>query len=109
MAKEKKTRLDKALVERGLVATRTRAQSLIMAGLVYSDTVKLDKAGMQIPNNMMLRIKSVDHPWVSRAGVKLESALEKFKINVKDLVCLDVGASTGGFSDVLLDRGAVKV
>ena len=109
MVKEKKTRLDRALVERGLVSTRTKAQSLIMAGLVYNDTGRLDKAGMQISNNMMIKVKSMDHPWVSRGGVKLASALKKFHISVSNLVCLDIGASTGGFSDVLLDGGAVKV
>jgi len=109
MPKIQKRRLDQLLVERGLVQSRSRAQALIMAGSVYSDSKRLDKAGAQIPQNIKLELKSRDHPWVSRGGLKLEHALEHFQINVTNRVCLDIGASTGGFCDVLLSRGADKV
>ena len=109
MPKLQKRRLDQLLVERGLVKTRSRAQALIMSGLVYNNSRKLDKAGTQFPENIELDLKGRDHPWVSRGGLKLEHALEYFQIDVKDLVCLDIGASTGGFSDVLLSKEASKV
>ena len=109
MPKVQKRRLDQLLVERGLVQSRSRAQALIMAGSVYSGSKRLDKAGAQIPENIMLELKGQDHPWVSRGGIKLEHALSHFQFNVRDTICLDVGASTGGFCDVLLSRGAAKV
>ena len=109
MPKLQKRRLDQLLVERGLVETRSRAQALIMSGLVYNNSKRLDKAGTQFPENIELDLKGRDHPWVSRGGLKLEHALEYFQIDVKDLVCLDIGASTGGFSDVLLSKEASKV
>ena len=109
MPKVQKRRLDQLLVERGLVQSRSRAQALIMAGSVYSGSKRLDKAGAQIPENLMLELKGQDHPWVSRGGIKLEHALSHFQFNVRDTICLDVGASTGGFCDVLLSRGAAKV
>jgi len=109
MARVIKRRLDQVLVERGLAVSRSRAQALIMAGLVYSDNRRLEKAGAQVPENMLLHLKTEDHPWVSRGGVKLASALEDFQFNVHNLVCLDIGASTGGFTDVLLSNGATKV
>jgi len=109
MPKVQKRRLDQLLVERGLVQSRSRAQALIMAGSVYSGSKRLDKAGAQIPENIMLDLKGQDHPWVSRGGIKLEHALSHFQFNVRDTICLDVGASTGGFCDVLLSRGAAKV
>ncbi len=109
MAKVIKRRLDQVLVDQGLAVSRSRAQALIMAGLVYSDNRRLEKAGAQIPENMLLKLKAADHPWVSRGGVKLASALEEFQFSVCDLICLDIGASTGGFSDVLLRNGASKV
>ena len=105
----KKSRLDLALVERGLVESRTKAQALIMAGLVYSGEQKLDKAGMEIDEAVEITIRGREHPWVSRGGMKLAHALEEFTIDVRGLVAMDVGASTGGFTDVLLQAGAAKV
>ena len=80
-----------------------------MSGLVYNNTKRLDKAGTQFPENIKLELKGRDHPWVSRGGLKLEHALEYFQIDVRDSICLDVGASTGGFCDVLLSKEAAKV
>ncbi len=104
-----KRRLDQLLVERGLVESRSRAQALIMAGLVFSETRCLDKAGSQVAADLPLEVRGQDHPWVSRGGLKLDHALAHFEISVAALVCLDVGASTGGFTDVLLARGAARV
>jgi 23S rRNA (cytidine1920-2'-O)/16S rRNA (cytidine1409-2'-O)-methyltransferase len=104
-----KRRLDQILVERGLAESRSRAQALVMAGLVYSETKRLDKAGTQIPENMPLELKGQDHPWVSRGGLKLDHGLDYFNFDVTGAICLDVGSSTGGFTDVLLSRGAAKV
>jgi 23S rRNA (cytidine1920-2'-O)/16S rRNA (cytidine1409-2'-O)-methyltransferase len=102
-------RLDELLVERGLAESRTRAQALVMAGLVFSGDRRLDKPGMLIDEDTALVVKGRDHPWVSRGGVKLAHALDRFGIDPAGLVCLDVGASTGGFTDVLLSRGAARV
>jgi len=107
--KGSKRRLDQLLVERGLVASRSRAQAIIMAGLVYSDTYCLDKAGSQVAEDIPLEVRGEDHPWVSRGGLKLDHALDRFEIYVEGCTCLDVGASTGGFTDVLLARGAARV
>ncbi len=104
-----KMRLDLLLVERGLAESRTRAQALIMAGLVYAGEKKLDKAGAEISEDVEITVRGKEHPWVSRGGMKLAHALEYFSIRVKDLVAIDVGASTGGFTDVLLTNGAAKV
>ncbi len=104
-----KSRLDQALVARGLAESRARAQALIMAGLVYSGETRLDKPGSQIADDAALEVRGRDHPWVSRGGVKLAHALDAFAIDPAGLVCLDIGASTGGFTDVLLSRGARKV
>jgi 23S rRNA (cytidine1920-2'-O)/16S rRNA (cytidine1409-2'-O)-methyltransferase len=104
-----KIRLDELLVERGLAESRTRAQALIMAGLVYSETKRLDKAGQRLAADSDIVVKGRDHPWVSRGGVKLAHGLDHFHIDPEGLVCLDVGASTGGFTDVLLTRGAARV
>jgi len=109
MEKPNKMRLDQLLVERGLVESRTKAQALIMAGNVYSDTKRLDKSGQQVKSDIPLEIKGQDHPWVSRGGVKLDKGLTHFGISAQDKTCLDVGASTGGFTDVLLTKGAAKV
>ena len=106
--KPKKERLDKLLVERGLVETRTRAQALILAGQVFSDLQRLDKAGQLVAVDAPLTIKET-MPYVSRGGFKLAAALDQFAMNVTDKVCLDVGASTGGFTDCLLQRGAARV
>ncbi|MDM7946558.1 MAG: TlyA family RNA methyltransferase [Oceanibaculum nanhaiense] len=104
-----KKRLDVLLVERGLVESRARAQALVMAGLVYSDTRRLDKAGTALPEDAPLELKGQDHPWVSRGGLKLQHGLDHFGIDPSGMTCLDVGASTGGFTDVLLSRGAARI
>lgn len=104
-----KKRLDLLLVERGLAETRSKAQSLIMAGLVYAGERKLDKAGLEIPDTMDITVRGREHPWVSRGGMKLAHALTHFALDVTGVVALDIGASTGGFTDVLLQHGAAKV
>jgi len=104
-----KVRLDALLVERGLVETRSRAQALILAGKVFSGERRLDKPGNQIDPTAPLEVRGRDHPWVSRGGVKLAHGLEFFGIDPAGSVCLDIGASTGGFTDVLLNVGAARV
>lgn len=107
--KKRKERLDKLLVDRGLVETRTRAQALIMGGLVYVDGEKNDKSGTSIDIESNLEIRNMEENWVSRGAYKLIKALDSFSLDVKDRICIDVGASTGGFTDVLLSRGASMV
>lgn len=102
-------RIDKLLVERGLVESRERAQRLVMAGLVYVGTARIDKPGTRVPRDAALDVRGEDHPYVSRGGVKLASVLDALAIDVRDQVALDVGASTGGFTDCLLQRGARRV
>ncbi|MCZ4279341.1 TlyA family RNA methyltransferase [Kiloniella laminariae] len=109
MAKVGKIRVDQLLVDRGLVESRSRAQARIMAGQVYSDTRRIDKPGQTLPEDAELTLKGEDHPWVSRGGLKLEKGLSTFAIDPTGKVCMDVGASTGGFTDVLLTGGAAKV
>jgi len=104
-----KSRLDKLLVDRGLVASRERAQALILAGKVLVDDQKIEKAGAQVASDCALRLLGDDLKYVSRGGLKLERALECWKIDVTEKVCLDVGASTGGFTDCLLQHGAARV
>ncbi|GEO82333.1 TlyA family RNA methyltransferase [Pararhodospirillum oryzae] len=104
-----RVRLDQALVERGLVESRSRAQALILAGLVYSGERRLDKAGVAIAPDQPLSVRGQDHPWVSRGGLKLAAGLERFGLDVTGRVAVDVGASTGGFTDVLLTHGARRV
>ncbi|WP_262695451.1 TlyA family RNA methyltransferase [Kordiimonas aquimaris] len=104
-----KIRTDVALVDRGLVATRSKAQALIMAGKVFSGETKITKAGHQIKDDMPLEVRGRDHPWVSRGGLKLVKAIEHFEINFSEKKVIDVGASTGGFTDVALHHGAAKV
>ncbi|WP_337875818.1 TlyA family RNA methyltransferase [Elioraea sp.] len=104
-----KQRLDSLLVERGLVESRAKAQALVLAGKVYSGGRRLEKAGMQVAADLPLEVRGQDHPWVSRGGVKLAFALDHFAFAPLGLVCLDIGASTGGFTDVLLARGAERV
>jgi len=104
-----KERLDKILVERGLAPSRERARALILAGRVLVDERPADKAGVLVPAGAALRLRGEDHPYVSRGGVKLEHALATFAIVVAGRVALDVGASTGGFTDCLLQRGARRV
>lgn len=105
----KKQRLDTLLVEKGLVENRTKAQSLIMSGLVFSGDKKLTKAGTNFSPDIELKVKQKEHNWVSRGGLKLEHGLKAFKFNTSNITALDVGASTGGFTDVLLKNGAAKV
>jgi len=104
-----KCRLDSLLVERGLVETRTKAQALVIAGRVYSGDRRLEKAGQATSIDVPLTVRQDDHEWVSRGGVKLAHGLAHFSIDVKDRNCLDIGASTGGFTDVLLKAGALTV
>jgi len=105
----KKNRADVALVDRGLVESRTRAQALIMAGVVFSGEEKISKAGHQIKDDQPLDVRGKDHPWVSRGGLKLAKGLDHFEINPSGWTVIDVGASTGGFTDVALTNGAVRV
>src|SRR6478672_7845115 len=105
----KKLRADQLLVSRGLAESRTRAQALIMAGSVFSGERKLAKAGEMLAEDAPLEVRGKDHPWVSRGGIKLEHGLAHFGFDVSGAVALDVGSSTGGFTDVLLSRGATKV
>ncbi|MBA3668887.1 MAG: TlyA family RNA methyltransferase [Sphingomonas sp.] len=104
-----KIRADQLLVARGLAESRTKAQALIMAGLVFSGERKLAKAGELLADDAVLEVRGKDHPWVSRGGVKLDHGLAQFGFDVAGAVALDVGSSTGGFTDVLLSRGAAKV
>ncbi|MGK9166578.1 TlyA family RNA methyltransferase [Inquilinus limosus] len=105
----KRPRADLVLVERGLVESRARAQALILAGLVYEGTRRVEKPGDGIADPAAVSVRGRDHPWVSRGGLKLVKGLDHFGIDPAGLVGLDVGASTGGFTDVLLHRGAAKV
>ena len=105
----KKTRLDQLMVERGLAESRTRAQAMIMAGAVYSLEKRLDKPGHQVAVDIALTVRSKDHPWVSRGGLKLAHGLAHFSLDPTGLTAIDVGVSTGGFTDVLLSHGAAKV
>jgi 23S rRNA (cytidine1920-2'-O)/16S rRNA (cytidine1409-2'-O)-methyltransferase len=102
-------RADQLLADRGLAESRTRAQALILAGLVYSGDRKVEKAGQALPPDAPLEVKGKDHPWVSRGGLKLDHALAHFGWDVTGATAIDVGSSTGGFTDVLLTRGAAKV
>ena len=104
-----KCRLDSLLVERGLVETRTKAQALVIAGRVYSGDRRLEKPGQATSIDVPLTVRPDDHEWVSRGGVKLAHGLAHFSIDAKDRDCLDIGASTGGFTDVLLKAGALTV
>ena len=104
-----KVRADQLLVSRGLAESRSRAQALIMAGVVFSGERKIAKAGELLAEDAALEVRGRDHPWVSRGGVKLEHGLTHFGFDVTGAVALDVGSSTGGFTDVLLARGAAKV
>jgi 23S rRNA (cytidine1920-2'-O)/16S rRNA (cytidine1409-2'-O)-methyltransferase len=104
-----KQRADQMLVERGLAESRARGQALILAGLVYSGERKIDKAGQPLPEDAQLEVRGKEHPWVSRGGIKLAHALDHFSWDVRGAVALDIGSSTGGFTDVLLQRGAVRV
>jgi 23S rRNA (cytidine1920-2'-O)/16S rRNA (cytidine1409-2'-O)-methyltransferase len=102
-------RLDRLLVDRGLVGSREKAKAMIMAGLVLVDGTRVDKPGHPVPDQAVVSLKASRPPFVSRGGQKLEAALEHFRVNVQSLTLLDVGASTGGFTDCLLKRGARRV
>jgi 23S rRNA (cytidine1920-2'-O)/16S rRNA (cytidine1409-2'-O)-methyltransferase len=104
-----KKRIDLLLVEKGLVQSRQRAQALIMAGKVLVDTLRVDKPGTQVPIDSKVTLKGDVLPYVSRGGLKLEAALKETGLCVQGRICLDVGASTGGFTDCLLKHGAAKV
>jgi 23S rRNA (cytidine1920-2'-O)/16S rRNA (cytidine1409-2'-O)-methyltransferase len=104
-----KVRADQLIVARNLVDSRSRAQALIMAGRVFSGERKIAKAGEMLAEDAALEVRGKDHPWVSRGGIKLDHGLSHFGIDVAGAVALDVGSSTGGFTDVLLSRGAAKV
>jgi 23S rRNA (cytidine1920-2'-O)/16S rRNA (cytidine1409-2'-O)-methyltransferase len=104
-----KRRVDQLLVERGLAETRAKAQALILAGLVSVDGRRIDKPGTALAEETPLAVAGRDHPWVSRGGLKLDCALDHFAIDVSGAIALDIGASTGGFTDVLLARGAARV
>ena len=102
-------RADQALVDRGLAESRTRAQALILAGKVFSGTRRVEKAGQPVPDGAALEVRGQDHPWASRGGLKLDHALRHFGLSPAGRVCLDIGASTGGFTSVLLHGGAARV
>lgn len=104
-----KRRLDQRLVEDGLAESRTRAQALVRAGLVHGTGCRFEKPGALVPDDVEVFVKGRDHPYVSRGGVKLAGALDAFALPVADMVCADFGASTGGFTDCLLQRGARRV
>src|SRR3954471_3289802 len=105
----KKQRADLLLVELGLAQSRERARALILAGQVFAGDRRIDKAGEMVGESVLLRVRREDHPYVSRGGVKLAGALDAFGLDPRALIAADFGASTGGFSDCLLQRGAAKV
>ena len=102
-------RADQLLVDRGLVESRSKGQALILAGLVFTGERKIEKAGETIKSDAPLEVRGRDHPWVSRGGIKLAHGLAHFAWDVEGVVAIDVGSSTGGFTDVLLTEGAVRV
>jgi len=106
---KKKRRVDQLLVERELVESRNRAQALIMAGKVYCGDQRIDKPGQQLAADAEIEVKGRDHPWVSRGGIKLAHAITHFGLNPSGAVAMDIGSSTGGFTDVLLTHGAEHV
>ena len=105
----KKKRVDHLLVERDLAESRTRAQALVMAGVVFVGEEKVCKPGQQVPEDASLEVRGRDHPWVSRGGIKLAHALTHFGLDPAGAVAMDIGSSTGGFTDVLLNHGADHV
>ena len=108
-AKSPKTRVDQLLVDRGLVESRSRAQALVLAGLVFSGETKLAKPGHSLPADAPLDVRGRDHPWVSRGGIKLAHAIAHFGLDPAGVTAMDIGSSTGGFTDVLLQQGAEHV
>ncbi|MGE0723409.1 MAG: TlyA family RNA methyltransferase [Alphaproteobacteria bacterium] len=109
MARAATERLDQLLVDRGLAESRARAQALVLAGKVFRGEQRLDKPGTRIALDTPIEVRGELHPWVSRGGLKLVAALDRFAIDPLGAIALDVGASTGGFTDVLLARGAARV
>ena len=109
MSPPAKIRADQLIVDRGLAESRTRAQALILAGLAIDGTRKIEKAGQSLPADAAITLKGRDHPWVSRGGIKLDHALGALGWDVAGAIAIDVGSSTGGFTDVLLSRGAARV
>ena len=107
--KAQKRRVDQLLVERGLAESRARAQALIMAGLVFAGEAKIAKPGQQLAEDIALEVRGRDHPWVSRGGIKLAHAIAHFGLDPAGAVAMDIGSSTGGFTDVLLTHGAAHV
>ncbi len=104
-----KVRLDVAVFERGLAETREKAKAMIMAGSVYVNGQKALKSGVTVSADSVIEVRGNAVPYVSRGGLKLEKAIERFNLNLSDCVCMDVGASTGGFTDCMLQNGAAKV
>ena len=102
-------RADQRLVDLGLAESRARAQALILAGKIFAGERRVEKAGQEVADGVRLELRGQDHPWVSRGGIKLAHALDLFGLDPAGRVCLDIGASTGGFTDVLLSRGAARV
>lgn len=102
-------RIDQLLVDRGLAESRTRAQALVLAGLVFSEETKLAKPGQSIRSDAPLEVRGRDHPWVSRGGIKLAHAIDHFGLDPAGVTAMDIGSSTGGFTDVLLSQGALRV
>lgn len=109
MSKVPKIRVDQLLVERGHAESRTRAQALVLAGTVFSGETKIAKPGQTLPADAPLEVRGRDHPWVSRGGIKLAHALEAFDLDPTGVTAMDIGSSTGGFTDVLLTKGAAHV
>lgn len=109
MSKVVKTRVDQLLVERGLAESRTRAQALVLAGTVFSGETRLAKPGQTLLADAPLEVRGRDHPWVSRGGIKLAHALKAFGLDPRGVTAMDIGSSTGGFTDVLLSLGAARV
>lgn len=109
MSKAAKQRVDQLLVERGLAESRNRAQALVLAGIVFSGETKLAKPGHTLPADAPLEVRGRDHPWVSRGGIKLAHAIEHFGLDPAGVTAMDIGSSTGGFTDVLLQKGAEHV
>jgi 23S rRNA (cytidine1920-2'-O)/16S rRNA (cytidine1409-2'-O)-methyltransferase len=104
-----KQRADLLLVALGLAESRAKAQALILAGKVFTDAKRVEKAGDLLPEGVPIEVRGQDHPWVSRGGLKLAHALTHFGLNPEGRICIDLGASTGGFTDVLLQHGAARV
>ena len=104
-----KQRVDQLLVARGLAESRARAQALLLAGLVFSGETRIGKAGQMLADDAPLEVRGRDHPWVSRGGIKLAHAIEHFGLDPAGAVAMDIGSSTGGFTDVLLSKGAARV